>query len=146
MTEPEQPPLEAGGSDEKEPPSLWLVLAMPVSLAVTALALMFGLLVAIGLDEGSEAGPTAPTTTQPASSEEGADVFASAGCGGCHTLAAAGAAGTVGPSLDQTQLTTAQIAEVVANGRGTGMPAFSDQLDETEIAAVAEYVSEAKSG
>jgi hypothetical protein len=51
VNEPEQQ-LEGGGS-EKGLPSLWLVLAMPVSLAVTALALMLGLLVAIGLDEGS---------------------------------------------------------------------------------------------
>jgi mono/diheme cytochrome c family protein len=144
VNEPEQQ-LEGGGS-EKGLPSLWLVLAMPVSLAVTALALMLGLLVAIGLDEGSEAAPASPAATQPSSSETGVDVFAGAGCGGCHTLAAADATGTVGPSLDQTQLTTDQIAEVVANGRGTGMPAFSGQLDEDEIAAVAAYVSESKSG
>jgi mono/diheme cytochrome c family protein len=119
---------------------------MPVSLAVTALALMLGLLVAIGLDEGSEAAPTSPAATQPTGLDTGADVFAGAGCGGCHTLAAADATGTVGPSLDQTQLTTEQIAEVVANGRGTGMPAFSGQLNEDEVAAVAAYVSASKSG
>jgi cytochrome c oxidase subunit I len=130
---------------QKGPPSLWLVLAMPVSLALTALALMLGLLVALGLDEGSEAGPTAPTSTQPSGAEEGADVFASAGCGGCHTLAAAGATGTVGPSLDASQLSEEQIAQVVADGRGTGMPPFSGQLDEDEIAAVAAYVTESKS-
>jgi mono/diheme cytochrome c family protein len=31
----------------------------------------------------------------------GAQVFASNGCGGCHTLAAAGSGGTVGPNLDE---------------------------------------------
>jgi mono/diheme cytochrome c family protein len=31
----------------------------------------------------------------------GAQVFASKGCGGCHTLAAAEAGGTVGPNLDE---------------------------------------------
>jgi mono/diheme cytochrome c family protein len=31
----------------------------------------------------------------------GAQVFASNGCGGCHTLAAAGTGGTVGPNLDE---------------------------------------------
>jgi cytochrome c oxidase subunit 2 len=30
----------------------------------------------------------------------GAQVFANNGCGGCHTLAAAGTTGTVGPNLD----------------------------------------------
>ena len=33
----------------------------------------------------------------------GEQVFASAGCGGCHTLSAAGATGTVGPNLDDAQ-------------------------------------------
>jgi mono/diheme cytochrome c family protein len=32
----------------------------------------------------------------------GAQVFANFGCGGCHTLAAANAGGTVGPNLDET--------------------------------------------
>jgi mono/diheme cytochrome c family protein len=51
--------------------------------------------------------PTAPTTTTtttgqpPGSPEAGKAVFASAGCGACHTFAAAGTSGTVGPDLDQ---------------------------------------------
>jgi cytochrome c2 len=35
------------------------------------------------------------------SSSPGAKVFASAGCGGCHTLSAAGAKGQIGPNLDE---------------------------------------------
>lgn len=31
----------------------------------------------------------------------GAQLFTSAGCGGCHTLAAAGTTGTTGPNLDE---------------------------------------------
>lgn len=42
--------------------------------------------------------PTGPTLTgDPA---KGKAVFASGGCGGCHTFKAAGTTGTVGPSLD----------------------------------------------
>lgn len=115
-------------------------LAFPVSLALTVGALGLGLL--IGLDGGGEeAVPTTPTTTQP-SGADGAELFASQGCGACHTLSAADATGTVGPNLDETQLSAEQIQEVVANGRGTRMPAFSDRLDADEIAAVAAYVSE----
>lgn len=33
--------------------------------------------------------------------EEGEQAFTSKGCGSCHTLAAAGASGTVGPDLDE---------------------------------------------
>ena len=39
----------------------------------------------------------------PATPRRGKAVFASAGCGGCHTLAAAGANGNVGPNLDATK-------------------------------------------
>jgi mono/diheme cytochrome c family protein len=49
--------------------------------------------------------PPAPTTTaeQPSGSPEaGKAVFASAGCGACHTFSAAGTSGTTGPNLDDT--------------------------------------------
>jgi len=124
---------------QQSPPSLWLVLAMPVSLVITVFALGFGLIIAIGLEEGGEATPT--ITTQPSGNEEGEQLFAAQGCGGCHTLSVAGATGTVGPSLDETQLSEAEIAAVVADGRRTAMPAFSDRLSPEEIAAVAAYVS-----
>ena len=71
---------------------------------------------------------------------DGAAVFASAGCGNCHTLAAANATGNVGPNLDEAMPDTEAVAEQVTNGGG-GMPAFADQLSEEEIQAVAEYVS-----
>jgi mono/diheme cytochrome c family protein len=71
----------------------------------------------------------------------GADVYTSAGCGSCHTLAAAGSTGTSGPNLDDLQPDAATVAEQVTNGGG-GMPAFKDQLSEQEIADVAAYVSE----
>jgi mono/diheme cytochrome c family protein len=123
------------------PPSLWLVLAMPVSLVLTVFALGFGLLVALELEDGAEATPTTTETTVPGN-EEGAAVFESQSCGGCHTLSAAGSTGITGPNLDETQLSEAEIAAVVANGRGEGMPAFGESLDTEEIASVAAYVSE----
>lgn len=46
---------------------------------------------------GSVAQPTVPEGDAAA----GKAVFASAGCGSCHTLAAAGASGQVGPNLDE---------------------------------------------
>jgi len=71
----------------------------------------------------------------------GADVYSSAGCGSCHTLAAAGSTGTTGPNLDDLQPDAATVAEQVTNGGG-GMPAFQDQLSEQEIADVSAYVAE----
>src|ERR1700755_2664425 len=44
--------------------------------------------------------PIVPATKLKGDSANGKSVFASAGCGSCHTLAAAKATGTVGPNLD----------------------------------------------
>jgi mono/diheme cytochrome c family protein len=70
----------------------------------------------------------------------GAEVFASAGCASCHTLADAGASGTVGPNLDEAQPDEALVVERVTNGMGA-MPSFAGQLSEQQIADVAAYVS-----
>lgn len=50
-------------------------------------------------EEGSEAAATT-TSTATASAQEGAELFDSQGCGGCHALAAAGSSGATGPDLD----------------------------------------------
>jgi mono/diheme cytochrome c family protein len=46
---------------------------------------------------------TGTTTTEqpPGSPEAGRAVFASAGCGACHTFSSAGTSGSVGPDLDE---------------------------------------------
>ncbi|MCZ7588468.1 MAG: cytochrome c [Gaiella sp.] len=85
------------------------------------------------------------TTEAPAAAgdaEAGKQVFESAGCAACHTLADAGATGTVGPSLDQTKPSAAVVVDLVTNGRGA-MPPFADKLSETQIQDVAAYVSSA---
>ena len=90
---------------------------------------------------GSGGGGAAATTAAEPNAE-GKDVFASAGCGGCHTLKDAGASGAVGPNLDQARPSLAIARLRVANGKGS-MPAFKDQLSAEEIRNVAEYVSQA---
>jgi len=67
------------------------------------------------------------------------------GCGGCHTLEAAGSSGKVGPNLDESQPDSELVVDRVTNGKGV-MPAFGDQLSEAEIANVAAYVVESTSG
>ena len=63
-------------------------------------------------------------------------MFASAGCGACHTLADGGATGNVGPNLDGAQPSQSLVVERVTNGQG-GMPSFSARLSEAEIDDVA---------
>jgi mono/diheme cytochrome c family protein len=69
----------------------------------------------------------------------GAAVFASAGCGSCHILKAAGSTGQVGPSLDDVAPDQPTVVQQVTNG-GEIMPAFSPQLSSTQINNVAAYV------
>ena len=74
-----------------------------------------------------------------AAADPGEAVFASS-CASCHTLAAAGASGAVGPNLDERKPDAAKVTAIVTSGGGS-MPSFSGQLSEAEIAAVAEYVA-----
>ena len=89
---------------------------------------------------------TTPADTTPAPGGEG-DVAAgkvvfasSAGCTGCHTLADAGASGTVGPNLDQTKPSYELVVTRVTNGKAP-MPPFKSQLTEQQVKDVAAYVS-----
>ena len=75
---------------------------------------------------------------------KGKDLFANYGCGSCHSLAAAGAEGHVGPSLDNPGLTEDLVVQRVTNGSGP-MPAFGDQLSPEEIQALAAYVAHSRS-
>jgi mono/diheme cytochrome c family protein len=70
----------------------------------------------------------------------GAKVFASAGCGACHTLKAAKATGKVGPNLDVLRPTAAQVASQVRSGGG-GMPSYAGRLGRTQISQVAAFVA-----
>ena len=123
-------------------------LALVLLLAVAALSL-----VAAGCggdDDSGSAEPPAVTTTDDTSTgaEEtetgdaanGEQVFASAGCGGCHTFSAAGSSGTVGPNLDEAAPSFGLVVGMVTNGGGA-MPSFSDKLSEDEIRDVAAFVS-----
>jgi mono/diheme cytochrome c family protein len=76
---------------------------------------------------------------------DGEAVFAEAGCGGCHTLQAAGAAGNVGPNLDEAKPPKELVVDRVTNGKGV-MPSFSDSLSPEQIAAVADFVAASTKG
>lgn len=75
----------------------------------------------------------------------GKQVFATAGCGSCHTLKDAGTNGKVGPNLDEKKPPLELVTDRVTNGKGV-MPSFAGQLTEKQIADVAAYVVQATSG
>jgi cytochrome c553 len=95
----------------------------------------------------TETGETETGETETGEEEGGGDaaageqIFASAGCGSCHTLAAAGTNGTVGPNLDDAKPPASLVVERVTNGKGA-MPSFKDQLSEQQIQDVAAFVAE----
>ena len=89
-------------------------------------------------EEPAETGEE-PAEAPAGDATAGEAVFASAGCGGCHVLEAAGSSGSIGPNLDEAQPDAALVVERVTNGMGA-MPAFEGQLDEQQIQDVAAYV------
>jgi mono/diheme cytochrome c family protein len=94
-----------------------------------------------GRSGSSRSGTTSGGGTK-AAADPGHALFTSVGCSSCHTLAAAGAHGQVGPNLDTLKPTAAQVAKQVTNGGG-GMPAFKGQLSSAQIQQVATYVAKA---
>ena len=114
----------------------------------TAGGLLFAVLVGVWwtsavwlYGQNTTAAPTASTPIPAdADAAAGAKVFASAGCGSCHTLAAAKASGQVGPNLDDAKPGYDTVLAKVTNGGG-GMPSFGGQLSEQQIRDVAAYVA-----
>jgi mono/diheme cytochrome c family protein len=85
--------------------------------------------------------PVVPAFHKHGDAQKGTAVFTSAGCGNCHTLAAANSTGTIGPDLDGLKPNYQAVTAQVTNG-GNGMPAFgkTNQLSTQQIADVAAYV------
>lgn len=87
----------------------------------------------------------------------GAQVFASNGCGGCHTLAAASSGGVTGPNLDEVLpgQSEAMIHESIVEPNAKiakGYPAnvmpqnFEQLLSEKELEDLVKYLSESTGG
>ena len=126
---------------------------------VIALVLLLGALVVLSACGGSkDATPTPETVIGTVPTETGGgegggeaqgdaaagkEIFASEGCGSCHTFADAGTSGNVGPNLDESSVDFAAAVAQITNGGG-GMPAFSSTLSEKQIADVAAYVVTAR--
>ena len=87
--------------------------------------------------------PAGGTVAAPggAGASDGKAIFSS-NCASCHTLAAAGAKGTIGPNLDRLKPDEKRVAKQVTNG-GAIMPAFKGKLTDAQIKAVAKFVASA---
>jgi mono/diheme cytochrome c family protein len=122
-----------------------------VRLALVLLGLVVAMLLAgCGGSDGTAQGTTTETVETAATTGtgdgQGGDagrgeaLFASAGCGGCHTLSEAGSSGSIGPNLDDASPSFDKVVERVTDGAGV-MPSFADRLSAQEIRDVAAFVS-----
>jgi cytochrome c6 len=78
-----------------------------------------------------------------AANDDGRKLFTSVtpSCALCHTLKDAGAAGQIGPSLDELKPDRDRVLKALKNGIGQ-MPAFR-HLSEAEMQALAVYLEQA---
>ena len=110
-----------------------LVLAVVATALATAVA-------GCGGDGDTTEVSTTTSTTGSGDAAAGKEVFASAGCGGCHTFSAAGSSGSVGPNLDDASPSHDHVVTQVTEGGGA-MPSFRDELTDQQIQDVAAFVS-----
>jgi mono/diheme cytochrome c family protein len=128
-----------------------VALPLAAGLAVAAVTFAVVLLATRGDDR-----PATRTQTPAAASADQADpaagrlVFAELGCGSCHTLAAAGSKGQIGPSLDQAlpRHTRASLrAKIVRPGAGSVMPGdFAERTSFQELQALVDFLIAARDG
>jgi mono/diheme cytochrome c family protein len=91
--------------------------------------------------------PVPPSTTTEALKGDpvaGKSVFLANGCAACHTLAAAGATGTLAPNLDLAKPSQSVVVAYVTSGATAGgvtMPQFN--LSATDLANLAAFVYQA---
>ena len=98
--------------------------------------------IAVAVDRS---GDTTSAPADAATIAQGRQVFVTAGCGACHTLADAGSTAVVGPDLDAAGPSAALVEQRVRNGQGV-MPAFARTLSDEQIDAVAAYVASVAGG
>ena len=129
----------------------------------------------LGLSLSQPVATTTPATSQPSSGggtstgggnadliAQGKTLFSSNGCNSCHTLAAAGATGTVGPDLDKQLVSDAQAAGVpldqfvkdsitdpnkyIAKGYSAGiMPSTFSSMSPQDVDALVALITSGKS-
>jgi mono/diheme cytochrome c family protein len=111
----------------------WSALGWGILAGIVVLGLLVG---AYGLGQRrgeakrtvtvvATAGAATQTTTEGGGGAQAGLVLFRSTCGGCHTLAAAGTSGAVGPNLDDLRPSEATVLAAIQNGgAGTGqMPA-----------------------
>ena len=130
------------------------IIGSAIAIAVfVALAIVLGAQALADSDEGESVAPVEnggagapPSETidrpvpQQGNATAGKAAFIASGCGDCHTLRAASATGTRGPSLDEDEPDFSTVVGCVTTGPGD-MPSFAGRLSNSEIRNVAKFVA-----
>jgi mono/diheme cytochrome c family protein len=139
---------------------------MRALLAFVAVAVVGAAILGIGMGEAPAQRAQAPSAAQVAAARQrlaaaGAEVrrgralFADEGCDRCHSIAATGAGGKLGPRLDtldedlddNLESITDPRKEIAEGYPGELMPAsFDDRLDDADLQALAAFVTTASGG
>jgi cytochrome c oxidase subunit II len=112
------------------------------------------------LEEQAQAGDSPSSIEEGEDTGGGADgeaVFASNGCGGCHTLEAAGSNASIGPNLDEVlpgqdearvQESIVEPNKEITEGYGANiMPAnYADTIPQADLDALVKYLVESTKG
>lgn len=120
-------------------------------LALGAAAMVVPLYGAIAQEHDHSAhshdGAAAPAAGEPLTAGQmvaSRALFATYSCGSCHTFAAAGGSGRLGPALDGSDsLSVEYVTQVVSNGQ-RDMPSFGGMASAEEIDLLARYIVQAK--
>ncbi|HKG39290.1 MAG TPA: c-type cytochrome [Conexibacter sp.] len=136
--------LAYGGRNQLADPGARGVAAF--AAGAVALLAAAGMIVAILVDNGAAhtSSGSDKTLALTAAEQRGAELFRRA-CGSCHTLAAAGTEGEIGPNLDLVQPSLGKTFETIANGMvgatATMPPNLLQGRDMTDVARYVERVA-----
>jgi mono/diheme cytochrome c family protein len=88
--------------------------------------------------------PAKPQTGAPTPEPAGLKVWVANGCGSCHTLAAAGSKGDIGPNLDSALggKDRAYVIDKIVNPPSDGMmpPDFGTRISDADLRALADFL------
>ena len=118
-------------------------VAIPLAAGLAAATLAFAVALLVTGGDGRTA-----TATATAAPSRGRAVFARMGCGSCHTLAAAGSHGQIGPPLDAALAdhTRASLrAKIARPGAGSVMPQdFARRMSAGDLTALVDFLMAAR--
>lgn len=123
------------------------------ALAFAVVALAFGIHENPEGETATSRSPAGAPASAQVENDSGRAIFGRMGCGSCHTLGAAGSAGSMGPNLDtrlQHHTRATLIAQITAPASGGGFSAmpsdFGSRMSSRELDSLVDFLLAARRG